>query len=63
MKNLEQAGIYFQFTVMAVLAFVVLFQVIAGAFIPTIELNEIVLGALIASFLGLPQAFKEKHDE
>ena len=60
----EKAAIYFQFAIMFVLAFIVLVQVIASMFIDTVTINEIVLGALVGSFMGLPQAFNtEKDDE
>ena len=60
----EDAAIYFQFAIMIVLALIVIFQVIMSAFNSSITVNEIVLGALVGSFMGLPQAFNtEKDDE
>jgi len=48
----NKAAIIFQFTVMAIIAGVLFY-----GFIVTQTWNEIALGALIGSFMGLPQAF------
>ena len=51
----EKSAIIFQFVVMGVLT-----GILFLGFITLQEWNEIALGALIGSFVGLPQAFQKK---
>lgn len=53
---LEKSAVIFQFIVMLILAGALFF-----GFIMQGEFNEIILGALIGSFVGLPQAFQSKE--